>query len=309
MGSVLYISRVRVLAILCAACWGVSASAGLFDDDEARKDIRRLRDQTDAQTRDFTERLQKLDAAIKSLGIIQLVNQIETQNSEIARLRGQIEVMTNDVDLTSKRQKDFYLDIDTRLRKLEAGGGIPASGGAPVGPSVGIGSQPIVNTPQVATNPALPPPLVLPPGTLVQPSGQVIVSQPATTYTKDQENRAYDVGSNAFRRGDFPAAIRAFETFIADFVGSGLAANAQYWIGISHFNLKDYPRSRAAHEQVLKRYPDSAKAPDALLAIASVQQETGDLGSARNTLADIISRYPGSEAATKARTRLAQLRR
>lgn len=300
MASAFSPSRGALAAAVVCVLFSAHANAGLFDDDEARRDIKKLREQTDLQARDFNDRLQKLDTSIKSLGIIQLLNQIEQQNSEIARLRGQLEVLTNDSEIASKRQKDFYLDIDTRLRKLEttppSAAGVPSS--APVAGAPGL--------PPVVLSPSTPNPVVLPPAVL--PGAPIVVAAPPT-YTKEQENRAYDAGSNAFRRGDFSAAVRAFDTFLVDFPGSQLAANAQYWIGISYFNLKDYPKSRAAQEVVLRRYPDSPKAPDALLAIASVQQETGDLGSARNTLADVISRYPSSEAATKARTRLAQLRK
>ena len=34
-------------------------------------------------------------------------------------LRGQIEVLTYEIEATQKRQKDFYVDLDNRLRKLE----------------------------------------------------------------------------------------------------------------------------------------------------------------------------------------------
>lgn len=302
MRSAVYTPWLRASALALTLLWSAGANAGLFDDDEARRDIKKLREQTEAQTREFNDRLQRLDDSVKNLGIIQLLNQIEQQNSEIARLRGQIEVMTNENELLTKRQKDFYLDIDARLRKLEAGGA--SSSGVIVPPPTTIGSIP---PPMIVSSPATPNPTVLPPAVL--PGAPIIVPAAPPTYTKEQENKAYDAGSNAFRRGDFTAAVRAFDTFLADFPGSQLAANAQYWIGISYFNLKDYPRSRAAQELVLKRYPDSPKVPDAMLAIASVQQETGDVGSARNTLSDIISQYPSSEAAAKARTRLAQLRR
>lgn len=33
-------------------------------------------------------------------------------------MRGQLEVMTNDLDQAQKRQRDFYVDLDTRLRKI-----------------------------------------------------------------------------------------------------------------------------------------------------------------------------------------------
>jgi len=39
--------------------------------------------------------------------------------AEIARMRGQIEVLANQIETADRRQKDLYVDIDTRLRKLE----------------------------------------------------------------------------------------------------------------------------------------------------------------------------------------------
>ncbi len=281
------------VVLFAAVAMGTSltATAGLLDDDVARKDIKDLRAQTEQQNRDNDGKFLKLEESIKNIGIIQLLNQIEQLNAEIARLRGQIEVLGNQNDVFTKRQKDFYLDIDTRLRKLE---GLPpdtASVAAPPAGATSIGAPPANVIPN--TSPALAP---------------TVPTQPRSTNTilnKEQENRAYDVGSNLFRRGDFVAAIRAFETFTKDYPASGLVSNAQYWIGIGYFNLKDFTNARATQEALVKTFPDSPKAPDALLAIANIQIESGDNGSARNTLEDIIARFPASDAAIKARSRLA----
>ena len=260
--------------------FSLHANAGLFDDDEARRDIKNLRAQTDQQNRDIDSRLQRLEESIKNLGIIQLLNQIEQLNAEIAKLRGQVEVMSNLDEQLTKRQRDFYLDIDTRLRKLE-----------------------VVPSDAVPGATAAPPTLI--PAT---PVASAVVTPPATA-SRAQEERVYDVGANAFKRGDYVAATRAFQTFIKDYPASQLVPNAHYWTGISYFNLRDYGSARATQDVLLKQFPDSAKAPDALLALASIYVEIGDNGSARNALEDVIARYPASEAATKARTRLPPLRR
>jgi tol-pal system protein YbgF len=309
-GPVRSTGRTRALLFACLAAFSVNAAAGLFDDDEARKDIKKLRAETEALNRDLDSRVQKLDESIKNLGIIQLLNQIEQLNAEIARLRGQIEVMSNQNDQLTKRQKDFYLDIDTRLRKIEGtgDGSVPAAG-------VGAGlPNPTVSGPGLAGG--VPPPSAVGtvngnvvPAVVLPTPGPTPPRNTVPTYTKEQENAAYDLGSNLFRRNDFSGALRAFEGFSRDFAGSSLVPNAQYWMGISYFNLKDYSNARNTQQELLKRYPESAKAPDAMLSIATIQQETNDVRSARNTLEDLIARYPGSEAATKGRTRLAQLRR
>lgn len=86
------------------------ARGALFDDEEARKRVEQLRVELNA-------RMDKLEAA--SRGQIELANQIEALKAEVAKLRGQVEVLTNEIESTQKRQKDFYVDLDNRLRKLE----------------------------------------------------------------------------------------------------------------------------------------------------------------------------------------------
>ncbi|MBL8485219.1 MAG: tol-pal system protein YbgF [Rhodocyclaceae bacterium] len=87
-----------------------SAHAGMFDDDEARARIAQLRTQVEA-------RLDRLEAASRAQ--IETANQIEELRGDIAKLRGQIEELTYELEQMNKRQKDFYVDLDNRLRKLE----------------------------------------------------------------------------------------------------------------------------------------------------------------------------------------------
>ena len=266
------------------------AAAGIFDDDEARRRIEMLRSELAQQGRDNEARIIKLEEQIRNIGVVELLRQLEQVNTEIARLRGQLEVIGNENQQLQKRQRDFYLDIDSRLKRLEGAG---AATGAPSGAASGTSTPPAA-TPPVSAAPAA-----------VEP----VAARAPTRDDQAREVKAYDAASNLFRRNDFPSAIEAFRAFVRDYPGSQLAPNASYWIGISYANLRDYKSALAAQEEVLTRYPQSPKAPDALLAIAAIQAEQGDNGSARNTLEDIIARFPGSEAAGKARTRLAALRR
>lgn len=101
----------RLMAALLAGLIIAPAHAGLFDDDEARARINALRNELGG-------RIDKLDAS-SSRAQIELSNQIEQLKAEIARLRGENEVLSNDLANAVKRQKDFYVDLDNRLRKLE----------------------------------------------------------------------------------------------------------------------------------------------------------------------------------------------
>jgi tol-pal system protein YbgF len=279
-------ARCLWLAAALAGAAAVPARAGLFDDDEARRRVDNLKQELSQQGRDNEARIAKLEEQIRNIGVVELLRQIDQLNAEIAKLRGQLEVLGNDNQQIQKRQRDFYLDLDSRLKRLEGGG-------------AGAGPAPADGVVTGATSaPAVPP-----------DASTAVPAQPASKEDQAREVKAYDAASNLFRRNDFASAVDTFRAFLKDYPASQLAPNAQYWIGISYANMKDYRNALATQEGLLSKYPQSAKAPDALLAIAAIQAEQGDGGSARNTLEDIIARYPASEAAGKARTRLSALRR
>ena len=114
------------IALLIAALGAVQAHAGVFDDDEARRQIVDLKVKTEA----------RFDQQAKAQ--LDLASQIQRQAEEMARLRGQIETLTYELETAKKRQQDFYLDLDTRLRKFEAS----ASANATVAPENGANSKP-----------------------------------------------------------------------------------------------------------------------------------------------------------------------
>lgn len=273
-------SSTRLAAAAFAAAAGL-AHAGLFDDDEARKRIEDMRAAQEKSAKETGDRLARIEESIRNIGVVELLRQIETLNAEIARLRGANEVLANQVEQVQKRQRDFYLDLDSRLKRVE---GVPAA-------------QP-AGAPDAAAPPAV---------AAADPAAAA--PKPPSKEEQAREVKAYDAASGLFRRNDFASAAEAFRAFLKDFPQSALAPNATYWIGICQAALKDYKGALATQEGLISRYPQSPKAPDALLAIAAMQAEQGDQGSARNTLEDIIARYPASEAAGKARTRLAATRR
>src|SRR3990172_5121115 len=104
-------------AAALAACLALPGPAlALFDDELARAQIRDLRRQVEAAAKLVDERLANLE---DRRALIDLASQIEALRAEIARMRGQIEVIQNQAETADKRGTDLYVDIDTRLRKLE----------------------------------------------------------------------------------------------------------------------------------------------------------------------------------------------
>ena len=279
---------------IALALTGINAAhAGLFDDEEARKQILQLRSQVTETQRGIDQRVAELEAQARNRSIIDLFNQVETLKTEFARLRGQIEVLQNEMENTQKRQRDLYVDLDGRLRKMEASMAEQAARAAQMPPAVvGAVAPPGTGTPPVLGDPsrAMPPTTVTPPTT--------VVTDPVA------EQRAYDQGLEHFRAGRFGEAVTAFQLFTRSFPKSTLVPSAQYWIGNSLYAVRDFRGAIATQRQLLTQFPDSAKASDALLNIASAQGELGDLQGSRATMQEVVAKYPTSEAGVKAKQRL-----
>ncbi len=120
------------LAFLISLLGMANVHAGVFDDEEARRQITDLKIKTEA----------RFDQQGKAQ--LELASQIQRQADEIARLRGQIETLTYELETAKKRQQDFYLDLDSRLRRLEPQ--------APANAAVDGSATP--NSPRPAADPA-----------------------------------------------------------------------------------------------------------------------------------------------------------
>jgi tol-pal system protein YbgF len=265
------------LAVLAAAVVALPARAALFDDDEARKRIEATNQRLAQIQRQLEDRIAALETQLKSQGLVELFSQVEQLKSDVARLRGQIEVVTYEQEQQQKRQRDLYVDLDSRLRKLEGGpGGGSAADAAPAGTAGSTGVAP-VNPPNLA---AVGPP----------PSAA--------------EQRAYDTALDQFKSGRYAPAIAGFAAFVKTYPKSTLAPSAQYWIGNAQFAQRDFRAAIASQRQLIANYPDSPKVPDALLNVATAQFELGDAQASRRTLDELIARYPQSDAAAKAKARV-----
>jgi tol-pal system protein YbgF len=106
----------------------LTAQAGLFDDDEARKAILDLRQRVDLVRQDHDKRLQSHDRdllrltdenAVLRKGLLDLQNQIETQAAETAKLRGANEQLAREVAEIQRRARDAVNQVDERLRRFE----------------------------------------------------------------------------------------------------------------------------------------------------------------------------------------------
>ncbi len=254
--------RARLALVLCCVALtlpAASAWAGFFEDEEARKQITELRKEVDGLGK-------RVDGATQNQ--LDFANQAEALRANVARLMGQIEVLTNSLEMAHKRQQDFYVDLDTRLRKLE---GAPVPAGTPA------------------------------PDAAVKPAAEAKPADPQA------EMRDYEAALGHFRTSKFKEAQTAFEGFIAAYPKSSLLPNATYWLGSSQYQQKQYAKAAETFGRVATTWPTDTKAPDALLAQGNALVEAKDVKGAIKALETLVEKYPTSPAVETARTRLKTL--
>ncbi len=113
------------------------AFAGLFADDDARKQIQQLELRVAKLEKLLAEAEIQNQLAVRS--ILDLQMQLEMQAAEMRKQRGQFDEFSHALQEGEKRQKDFYTDLDARLRPLE----VAAASGAASSPRAtqGAGAQ------------------------------------------------------------------------------------------------------------------------------------------------------------------------
>ncbi|MCX7187028.1 MAG: tol-pal system protein, partial [Methylophilales bacterium] len=152
---------ILVSLLLSTQLFAAGAHAALFDDAEARKKILEVEAVMQSQNQASQATLAKLlqsqqaleqrvlaiEAITKGQVLGDMLNQIETLKQDVAKLKGQLEFASHNVDTTQQRQKDLYTDTDARLRKLESSPApSPASAVEASSPAEVIAATPSKNT-------------------------------------------------------------------------------------------------------------------------------------------------------------------
>lgn len=249
--------------LLLGLCLSIPAQAGLLEDDEARRQIQQLE-----------TRVLKMEEAAKqqTRSMLDLQGQIEALNTTIRNLRGQNEETVHGLQDAEKRQKDFYVDLDTRMRHFESAE--EAAKEAAKEAATATAKTPV---PPVSVDPF----------------------DPVT------ENRAIEAAYGLFKAGSHADAVRSFQEFLKKYPDSVHVPNANYWLGNAQFALKDYRGALDTYQGLLNDFPETPKAADVLYGIAGCEQGLKRPVTARKTLKQLIAKYPASEAAAKAKKLLA----
>lgn len=216
---------------------------------------------------------------------LELQNRVTDLQSEVASLRNLVEQLQNENAQLKQRAREQYIDLDSRLARLEGGTGTPNTPGTDAGAVADV-AKPTPATP-VVTKPA---------------------QAPAAPSDPAQAEAAYAQALDTLvQRYEAAESARLFQSFLQTYPDSTLVPNAWYWLGESYYVTQNYELAAESFQTAITQYPGSRKEPDALLKLAYCHIALGRTADAEAGLRDVITRYPDSDAAGKAQSRLQTL--
>ncbi len=225
------------------------------------------------QFRQLSNRLTALERQLQNQSLLTLFNQVSALRSEVSRLRGQQEEALHVQQVSEKRVKDLYADIDGRLRAVAKAATTVTGTSKPQAQGV---------TPAVAASAPKP-----------------VVVSPAVD--QDADGKAYEAALGLLKDGSYAAAAAAFQSYILTYPNAPLVANALYWLGLSQFSQGDLKGAELAQQRLLKDYPQNPKAADAMVNLARIHIQQGETDAGRSWLDKVIAEHPSSKAADTAR--------
>lgn len=249
------------LAAACVAACTLApfaAHAQLFSDDEARRAIIQLRERVTTVQNELNTKLEnELRGKMDRTGSLELHNQIESLKQDISRLRGQVEVLGNELANAQKRQNDFYADLDTRLRKIE-----------PQKVVVDGQELSVQQVEQRAYEAAL---------AYFRESDYRNAAAAfydfTMRYPQSQLTPAaqYWLGNTYYAQRDYKNAIAAHKIVLDRFPRDSRAPEALLNIASCHIELKDRAAAKTALESLVASYPDSPAATTARERLANLR--------------------------------------
>ncbi len=253
----------RFWLLICLCVASGQATAGLFADEEARKQVQQL----EARIVKLEKALSSADAdkeqTIRSMLDLQM--QMEALNTELRKQRGQNEELVHNLQDAEKRQKDFYIDLDTRLRRVEAGDKTTST------------SERVEGTRDVSADPL----------------GESHAFEAAYTFYKAENyqdaaaafrdflknypqsvheaNVHYWMGNSYFLLKDYKNCLSSYEALVSKFQDHPRVAEAMLNIAECQLNLKNNAAAKKTLKQLISQFPGSDASDKAKKRLATIK--------------------------------------
>ena len=284
-------------------------SFAFLEDDEARKKINDLQNQLNSLK---TEKLVNLESKIIDLqqvlqggSLQQFNNKINEIFDDLAKLRGDVEVLQFSVQSFEDRQKLNYQDIESRFEKLEQQIDLfqeqPKKQQDIVQDNLIQSNKDQINNinqefldedKASSTN---------------QVEGGVIENKLPPLIDEEQALKMFNDAEGLMRSTKYKEAFEMFDRFVTTYPKSLRLVEVKKNIGFIQFALKNYNASLKTYEKLIQNYPDHELMPEILYGKANTEIQLTQITKAKQTLRKIIKEYPNASNIESAKKRLKAL--
>ena len=253
---------------------------------------RRVRE-LEVVSEDMSRRVGQMEEVTRARGQDEILKMetMEQLRQEVARIRGDFEVLQHEygtyeqAGLGYQQDSDYRMAyVESRVGQLEKSLGVKVPPPPTRDPSTGGVAVADPGAPADATVPPVTPETTAP-----------IASTPEEIFAL--------IGKN-LEEGNGGVARAIAKRFIQDNPTSDRVAEAHYRVAESWQNEADYKSAAAAFLIVSDKYPQSTWAPWSVLRIGECFAALGDKDNAKLFWTDVVQRYPKSKAAKEAKAQL-----
>ena len=296
-------------------------SFAFLEDEEARKKINDLQNQLNSLK---TEKLVDLEGKITDLqqvlqggSLQQFNNKINEIFDDLAKLRGDVEVLQFGLQSFEDRQKLNYQDIESRFEKLEQQLELlqeqPKKQLDVVqDQSIQLNQNPINNINQNAVesvqndiNQELLNKEQVSPAD--QDKENVVENKLPPLIDEEQAMNMFNDAEGLMRSTKYKEAFELFDRFVTTYPKSQRLVEAKKNIGFIQFALKNYNASLKTYEKLIQNHPDHELMPEILYGKANTEIQLTRITKAKQTLRKIIKDYPNASNIESAKKRLKAL--
>ncbi len=276
----------------------------LFEDEGARKKLNDIQDQLNALQSSiefeikekFTnfEKNNKVDPRL----INNLSEKINSLFDDLAKLRGEVEVLTYAVQTSEERQKVLYSELNERLQKIEENTQKIESSFKnvePVQEDVPLTQNNLAIQEEEAVLPEIAPEPI--PGAADLPS----------LVDKNIEYQEFEDAKKLITATKYKEAFDALDKFIINYPASELLPEAKFNLGYTQFALRNYKAAINTFNKIVLDYPDNPIAPNSLYQLSNSQIQLTRITKAKQTLRTLIKKYPNADIIQSAKKRLKDL--
>ena len=275
----------------------------LFEDEGARKKLNEIQDQLNALqssiefqlNEKFTnfEKSNKVDPKL----INSLSERINTLFDDLAKLRGEVEVLTYALQTSEERQKVLYKELNDRLQKIE-------DSALKIENNVNTAESSPTNQPLTQNNLIIQEEEVLP-EIAPEPIPQAADLPPLVD--KNIEYQEFEDAKKLITATKYKEAFDALDKFVINYPSSELLPEAKYNLGYTQFALRNYKAAINTFNKIVLEYPDNPIAPNSLYQVSNSQIQLTRITKAKQTLRTLIKKYPNADIIPSAKKRLKDL--